>query len=148
DADLDRVGARGGDRPHRIEPLVVEPSGEVRHHQLAARGTAGPQVRLERARLLRRLTHVSRSPVSRSAICATSLSPRPESVPSTVEPSGTAFPASRTTHAMACADSSAGTIPSVTAKRPNAPTASSSVAAPYSARPVAASCACSGPTPG
>ena len=52
----------------------------------------------------------------RSATCAASLSPRPDSVTSTVEPAGTDRPASRASHAIACAGSSAGTMPSMTGR--------------------------------
>ena len=48
---------------------------------------------------------------SRSITCATSLSPRPDRVTSTVRPRHSG--AARSTHAIACAGSSAGTIPSV-----------------------------------
>ena len=80
DADLDRVGAGVGDRAHDVEPVRAEPAGDVRDEQLVpglAPGRAGAP----------RATHVtSRSPVRRSATWAASLSPRPDSVTSTVEP--------------------------------------------------------------
>ena len=50
--------------------------------------------------------------------------------------------------ANACADSIAGRIPSSRISRRKAYMASSSVIGRYSARPVEASQACSGPTPG
>ena len=51
-------------------------------------------------------------------------------------------------YAMACALSIAGIMPSVLDKNSKASTASSSVIATYSARPVSYRYACSGPTPG
>ena len=50
--------------------------------------------------------------------------------------------------ATACADSSAGMMPSVRHSSWNAASASSSVTATYSARLLSFSQACSGPTPG
>ena len=58
------------------------------------------------------------------------------------------FGASTIAAASACADSMAGMMPSVRERYSNAPTASSSVTATYSARPMSCSQACSGPTPG
>src|SRR5215211_7587979 len=140
DADLDGVGARVGDRSHHVEPARTETAGDVRREQGMPGVASVAQMGLE--------LHASRSPVPRSATWAASLSPRPESVTSTVDPAGTDRPASRASHATAWAGSSAGTIPSMTESSSNPATASSSVAYGYSARPVAASCACSGPTPG
>ena len=81
DADLDRVGAGRGDRAHDVEPAGAEPAGDVGDEQLVARVALAPagaaRASLERLR---------RS--SRSATCVASLSPRPESVTSTVEPCG------------------------------------------------------------
>ena len=111
------------------------------HEQLARRRRAA------RAGAPRGVTVECISP-SISATCAASLSPRPDSVTSTVEPFGTALPASRASQPIACAGSSAGTMPSVADSSWKPASASSSVAAWYSARPVAASIACSGPTPG
>jgi hypothetical protein len=56
--------------------------------------------------------------------------------------------ASFAAYAIACADSSAGRMPSVRQQRWNAASASSSVIDTYSARPLSLSHACSGPTPG
>src|SRR5262245_14693347 len=79
---------------------------------------------------------------SRSTSCARSLSPRPES-PTRINS------ASRSrARASACAGSSAGRMPSVRARSWNAPSASSSFATRYSARPLSRRKACSGPTPG
>ena len=75
-----------------------------------------------------------------------SLSPRPERLTRIVAP-GISF-ASRMVPAIACADSMAGMMPSVRASSANASIASASVTGSYVARPVAARCACSGPTPG
>src|SRR5262249_5708775 len=140
DADLDGVGTGVDDGAHDVEPSRAQAAGDVGGEQRAARITFPTQVRLE--------LHASCSPVRRSATCAASLSPRPDKVTSTVAPDGTDRPASLASHAIACAGSRAGTIPSVTDSSSKAATASSSVAYGYSARPIAASCACSGPTPG
>ena len=48
DADLDGVGAGGGDRAHDVEPVVVEAAGDVRDEQLVPGLAPGAQVRLER----------------------------------------------------------------------------------------------------
>ena len=74
-------------RPRARRRASPTPSPPVTygHEQLAARVAPGPQVRLERSRR-------ARSPVRRSATCAASLSPRPDSVTSTVEPVGTDAP--------------------------------------------------------
>ena len=88
-------------------------------------------------------------PAEESRTWATSLSPRPDSVIITVEPAGKAsVPALRATQATAWADSSAGMIPSVWLSKRNASSTSSSPAVEYSARPIAARWACSGPRPG
>src|SRR2546421_9293450 len=71
-----------------------------------------------------------------------SLSPRPERF------SSTSCSSSSATRANAWAGSSAGTIPSVRARRRKASTASSSEVVTYSARPESRRNACSGPEPG
>src|SRR5579871_3767676 len=77
----------------------------------------------------------------------TSLSPRPEMF--TIMTSLCfIFGARLITSATACADSSAGMIPSVRASRVVASSVSASVAATYSARLVSCSHACSGPIEG
>ena len=81
DADLHRVGAGVGERVDHLDPVAAEASGDVRNQQLVPGLAPGPQMRLQR-------TGHNRSPVRRSAIWAASLSPRPESVTSTVEPDG------------------------------------------------------------
>src|SRR5690606_6199362 len=77
----------------------------------------------------------------------TSLSPRPERLTKIVA-SGPSSSASMTAPASAWADSMAGMMPSVLQSRSNAAIAWASVAGRYSARPVSARWACSGPTPG
>src|SRR5262245_4176814 len=118
DSDLDCVRAGIHDGANDVAPLASEPAGDVRHEQLAAGLATGAQMRLE--------VHVN-SP-SRSATCAASLSPRPESVTSTVDPEGIDRPASRASQPSAWAGSSAGTMPSVAERSWNPASASSSVA--------------------
>ena len=77
---------RGRDGPHDVEPAGAEPAGHVGDEELAPGVAPGPQVARTRS-----LTP-SASPVSRSATCAASLSPRPDRVTSTVEPAGTDAP--------------------------------------------------------
>src|SRR5437588_30831 len=120
DPDLDGVGTGVGGRSHHVDPTRAETTGDVRREQGASGVASLAQVRLE--------PHASCSPVTRSATWTASLSPRPDSVTSTVEPAGTDRPASRASHATAWAGSSAGTIPSVTDSSSKAATASSSVA--------------------
>ena len=104
--------------------------------------------RLDRARELRRLllgheVDDERLPHFRCARASSrSLSPRPDRQTTITSPS------SSPARARACAGSSAGMIPSVSASLLNATRASSSVAARYSTRPVSRRYACSGPTPG
>src|SRR5580700_3526774 len=77
----------------------------------------------------------------------TSLSPRPEIFTMTISDffiRGARF----TTSATACADSSAGIMPSVRASNVQAARVSESEAATYSARPESFSSACSGPMEG
>ena len=76
-----------------------------------------------------------------------SLSPRPEMLTMTTSESFI-FGARLMHSATACADSSAGIIPSVRASSEHASRASASEAETYSARPLSFSQACSGPTPG
>ena len=128
DADLDRVGARVDDRAHDVAPLAAEPAGDVRDEQLARRASRAARAGAPRGSL--------RARPSISATCAASLSPRPDSVTSTVEPAGIERPASRASQPIACAGSSAGTMPSVADSSWKPASASSSVAAWYSARPV------------
>src|SRR6476659_11475663 len=83
----------------------------------------------------------------RSATVCMSLSPRPERLTSRTASfgiDGAIFIACAT----ACADSSAGMMPSLRHSSWNAASASSSVTATYSARLLSLSHACSGPTPG
>src|SRR5947207_7464300 len=77
----------------------------------------------------------------------TSLSPRPETFTITIS-DFFIFGARLATSAMACADSSAGMMPSVRASRMQPSSASSSDAGTYSARPPSLSQACSGPIDG
>ena len=90
----------------------AEPAGDVRDEQRTGR-------RARRSRRCASSFTPSGSPVSRSATYAASLSPRPERVTSTVAPAGTRRPASRASQPMACAGSSAGTMPSVLARSSN-----------------------------
>src|SRR5882724_2694104 len=76
-----------------------------------------------------------------------SLSPRPEIFTMTIS-DFFIFGARLMHSATACADSSAGMIPSVRASRVHASSASASEAATYSARFESASAACSGPIEG
>ncbi len=78
-----------------------------------------------------------------SIIWATSLSPRPDRFINTVWPWSDAD--SRAIQASACADSSAGMIPSLRAISWNASITSASVTHGYSARPIDARYECSGP---
>src|ERR1700677_4119701 len=77
----------------------------------------------------------------------TSLSPRPEILTITIS-DFFIFGARLITSATACADSSAGMMPSVRASTTVASSASASEAETYSARPESFSMACSGPTDG
>ena len=47
DADLDGVGAGGGDGAHDVEPTRTETAGDVRDQELAARLPTGAQMRLQ-----------------------------------------------------------------------------------------------------
>ena len=76
-----------------------------------------------------------------------SLSPRPETFTITTS-DFFIFGARFTTSATACADSSAGIIPSVRANKVVASRASASDAGTYSARPESRYAACSGPIEG
>src|SRR6185436_5975183 len=113
--------------------------GDVGDERLALR----PGERLEAALDAR---HQSFLP-ERSATVCMSLSPRPERLTSRLASfgiEGAIFMACAT----ACADSSAGMMPSLRQSAWKAASASSSVTATYSARPLSLSQACSGPTPG
>src|SRR5689334_9115745 len=90
-------------------------------------------------------THIA-SP-SAAAAETTSLSPRPDRH-TTMILSFSICAAMRMTWAMACADSSAGMMPSSLDSSTNASSASLSVAEKYFTRPISFSQACSGPTPG
>ena len=84
---------------------------------------------------------------ARSATVFMSLSPRPDKFTSNTlsfDSEGASFIA----WATACADSSAGMMPSMRVSAWKAARASSSVMETYSARPESLSQACSGPTPG
>src|SRR5207302_9104704 len=83
DADLDGVGAGVGHGPDHVEPGGAQPARHVRDQELAAGLPPGPEVRLE--------VHSRGSPRS-SATWWASLSPRPDSVTSTVDPAGTDWP--------------------------------------------------------
>src|SRR3982074_3733741 len=76
-----------------------------------------------------------------------SLSPRPEMLTITIS-DFFIFGARLMTSATACADSSAGIIPSVRASSVVASSASASDAGTYSARPASLNAACSGPIDG
>ena len=80
DADLDGVGAGGGHGPQRRRPSPSQPAGHVGHEQLAA-GVAPRR----RRRCLERRSLADRAG---SITCSASLSPRPDSVTSTVDPAG------------------------------------------------------------
>src|SRR5947209_13449239 len=136
DADLDGVGPRSGDGRHHLTPVGTETAGDVGHEELAPSVARGAEGGLDLQD-------------SSSRTWATSLSPLPERVMSTVDPGGSAsLPAARTTHANACADSRAGMMPSVWLNSLKASRTSASVADTYVARPLAARYECSGPTPG
>src|SRR5581483_9254495 len=105
DPDLDGVGTGVGHRPHDVEPGRAEPAGHVGHEQLPALLPPGPEVSLQ--------VHSSGSP-RRSATWWASLSPRPDSVTSTVAPAGISDPAASASQPRAWAGSRAGTIPSLT----------------------------------
>src|SRR5207237_6320659 len=114
-------------------------SSDVRNEPLALR--LGE--RLERALDAR---HQSFLP-ERSATVCRSLSPRPERLTSRIA-SFFIFGAIFIACATACADSSAGMMPSRRHSSWKALSASSSLTATYSARLLSLSQACSGPTPG
>ena len=82
-----------------------------------------------------------------SATVKMSLSPRPHKFARMMASLSISF-ARLATAAMACEGSSAGMIPSVRHSSWNASSASSSVTAVYSTRPMSFSHACSGPMPG
>src|SRR6478672_2796681 len=83
---------------------------------------------------------------------ATSLSPRPDKLTKinggSLDSVAGSRGASVSAPAKACADSMAGTIPSVRDSSRKASIASASVMGSYCARPTSASQECSGPTPG
>ena len=98
DADLERVGAGGGDGPHDVTPFRGESTGDVRDEELATGVPRRPESGLERTegrgRLVRR-TRQGLAHRSSSITSAASLSPRPDRVTSTVEPVGISPPAAR-----------------------------------------------------
>src|SRR5205807_7488767 len=120
DADLDGVGAGVGNGGHHLAPVASQAPGDVGDEQLAPRVARGAQRGLDLAELGQ-----DRS----SRTWATSLSPRPERVISTVAPAGSSWvPAARATHARAWADSRAGMMPSVSLSRRKASSTSASPA--------------------
>src|SRR5262249_18675700 len=140
-AELEDVGARLHQRPHERhgERRMRIAGGDVRDQGLALRF----RERLEAALDAR---HQSFFPARSATVCM-SLSPRPERLTSRIESfgiDGAIFIACAT----ACADSSAGMMPSLRHSSWKAARASSSVTATYSARLLSFSQACSGPTPG
>src|SRR5262249_41160093 len=150
-------------RPHLREALEAllraHAPGECALGSEADRGALRERVREREAELdqvgaavdrglgeLRRLGLAHEIDRERLHACAStsarSLSPRAERQTSTSSASRSSARAS------AWELSSAGMIPSVSARRWNAASASSSVHGRYSARPESRSAACSGPTPG
>ena len=104
------------DGAHDVAPLAPEPPGDVGDEQLVPGGPPFAQVRLERDVHAGAIAPVTSSHRGAAATWAASLSPRPDNVTRTVEPAGTERPASRASHPIACAGSSAGTMPSVAAR--------------------------------
>src|SRR6185312_2779645 len=139
-AELDDVGAR----------LYEAVDNRARHRQRwITCGHVRNQHRAAGVPLLREhgVDAVQAAGFARSATVAISLSPRPERLTRRMR-SGGSVGASFVAYASACADSSAGMMPSMRQHAWNAASASSSVIDTYSARPVSLSHACSGPTPG
>src|SRR6185436_4952345 len=140
-AEFDDVGARlhqAVHERHRQRGVRI-----ARHDVLDERLALRLRERLETALDAR---HQSFFP-ERSATVCMSLSPRPERLTRRIESFGidrAIFIACAT----ACADSSAGMMPSLRHSSWKAARASSSVTATYSARLLSFSQACSGPTPG
>src|SRR5579884_3579438 len=145
-AEFDDVRARtNGRERHLARGLEVGIAARKVRHQ------PGPMLEVQRH--VRCPDHLmARSPdfamsFSFSVKMPMSLSPRPEMLTTTT--SFFFIRGARLMHsATACADSSAGMIPSMRASKRQASSASSSDADTYSARPVSRSQACSGPTPG
>src|SRR5690606_4953635 len=130
DPHLDGVGAGGGARLDHPLP-AGEAAGHVGDEQLAPPVAGGAQPGLEPADGgLDLAGHPATSVPERStprirATWATSLSPRPDRLTRTVRPASAAR--SRLTSASACADSSAGMMPSVRASSWKASSTSASV---------------------
>src|SRR5579864_1177718 len=158
--DHGAVGHRIAERHPEFNDVRARTNGRERH---LARGgeirIAARKVRHQSGPMLEVQRHVRcpNHPMARSSDFAMSfsfsvkipmsLSPRPEMLTTTT--SFFFIRGARLMHsATACADSSAGMIPSIRASKLQASRASSSVADTYSARPVSRSQACSGPTPG
>src|SRR6185312_2377103 len=142
------IEARLGAHPLRPCALAGEPDhrpvGErvrEREAELEEGGAPGHRGGGELRRLLPG-HQVDGQALHRDSTVARSLSPRPE------RPTRITSASSSSARASACAGSSAGMIPSRSARRWNAASASSSVAGRYSARPESLRNACSGPTPG
>src|SRR5207344_2162379 len=140
-AELDNIRARLDHPSHQRhgERRMRVARGDVGNERLALRF----RERLDTALDAR---HQSFLP-ERSATVCMSLSPRPERLTSRMASFGI-FGAIFIACATACADSSAGMMPSLRHSSWNAARASSSVTATYSARLLSFSHACSGPTPG
>src|ERR1019366_6414928 len=102
-ADLHRVGATEDGRRDVSGPVGSDAGHEVGNECLAARRAQCAQVDFEALHW---------RPLKMSRTWATSLSPRPDKLSKTVEPSAMALPASCMIQATACADSSAGMMPS------------------------------------
>src|SRR5260221_7320787 len=140
-AELDDVGARLDQRLHQRHGK--------RWMRIARRDVGNERLALrlrERLEAALDARHQSFVP-ERSATVCMSLSPRPERLTSRIASCGRRG-AIFIACATACADSSAGIMPSVRHNSWNAASASVSVTATYSARPLSFSQACSGPTPG
>src|SRR5437762_3407504 len=132
----------------RVVPVVLaEPVRGIGNDEIHARiGDASDAI--EEISVEERCARVAQNwiPDFAATVCM-SLSPRPERLTSRIaslDSAGASFAA----WASACADSSAGMMPSQRHKSWNAATASPSSMVTYSARPVSLSQACSGPTPG
>ena len=138
-ADLDHVGAA---RDHRIEQFARW----SRDRDRRASGT-----RRTRPRRCRAAARTSRRSGSCEGPAAAAPARRPcRRAPTSRRAGSPRAPAraSLSAWASACADSNAHKMPSFSASRRNAASASASVAPTYCARPLSFRCACSGPTAG
>src|SRR5699024_795059 len=153
-ADLDDVRTGLDERDHGLDGAVDGglADGQVADEAGAVLGAAAPEDLGEPAPGLvggaaqLALPSSSTRPNQAAAVCM-SLSPRPERLTSSSASGPSSRPTSRVA-ASACADSSAGMMPSVRHSSSKACITCSSVAYRHSARPLSRRCACSGPTLG